>query len=105
MHFARAIARLLLPALGLVACSSQIPTLKDWADALVGKNVADLRALSATSGSYSSRTGWQHKRYNLGNGNWVYVQPDRPNCEIHFEINSEDLIVGYTPIGKGCRYQ
>jgi len=97
--------RLLLPTLGLVACVSQIPTLKDWADALVGKNVADLRALSAAPGSYSSRTGWQQRRYNLGNGNWVYVQPDRPDCEIHFEINSEDMIVGYTPVGTGCRNQ
>ena len=97
--------RLVSLALSMVACSSQIPTLKDWADDLVGKNIADLRALAAPSGSYSSRTGWQHKRYHLGNGNWVHVQPDRPNCEIHFEINSEDLIVGYTPIGTGCRYQ
>lgn len=100
-----ALTRLLLLALSLVACSSQIPTLKAWADGLVGRSVADLRALAAPSGSYSSRTGWQEKRYNLGNGNWVYVQPDRPNCEIHFEINSEDTIVGYTPIGSGCRYQ
>ncbi len=100
-----AIIRLLLLALSLVACSSQIPTLKDWADGLVGRNVAELRALAVPSGSYSSRIGWQHKRYNLGNGHWVYVQPDRANCVIHFEINCEDLIVRYTPIGTGCRYQ
>ncbi len=100
-----AVIRLLLLALSLVACSSQIPTLKDWADGLVGRNVAELRALAVPSGSYSSRIGWQHKRYNLGNGHWVYVQPDRANCEIHLEINCEDLIVRYTPIGTGCRYQ
>jgi len=105
MHVVTAGAGLLLPTLVLVACVSQIPTLEDWADPLVGKNVADLRALSVAPGSYSFRTGWQHRRYNLGNGNWVYVQPDRPDCEIHFEINSEDLIVGYTPVGNGCRNQ
>jgi hypothetical protein len=105
MRVLTGVIALLLPAVGLVACGSQIPTLKDWADPLVGKNVADLRTLSAAPGSYSSRTGWQQRSYHLGNGNWVYVQPDRPECEIHFEINSEDLIVGYTPVGTGCRYQ
>ena len=100
-----AITRLLLLTLSLGACSSQIPTLKEWADGLVGRNVADLRALAVPPGSYSSRTGWQERTYHLGNGHWVYVQPDRPNCEIHFEINSEDTIIGYTPIGTGCRYQ
>lgn len=99
------ITRLLWLTLGLAACSSQIPTLADWAGGLVGRNVAELRALAVTPGSYSSRTGWQHRRYHLGNGHWVYVQPDRPNCEIHFEINKDDVIVGYTPVGSGCRYQ
>lgn len=91
--------------LGAAACSSQIPTIKEWSEPLLGRKVSELRALEAPPGSFASRTGWQEKRYHLGNGNWVYVHPDRPNCEIHFEINSEDVIVGYTPIGSGCRYQ
>ena len=89
----------------LTACSSQIPSLKDWADAVVGKNVSVLRELAKPKESYSSRVGWQETTYTLPNGNWVYVQPDRPHCEIHFEVNGQNLIVGYTPVGAGCRYQ
>ncbi len=99
------IPRLLLVAAGLGACSSQIPTLKDWADQAVGQNVSVLRNAAKPPESYSSRIGWQEKTYPLPNGHWVYVQPDRPNCEIHFEVNGEDIIVGYTPMGPGCTYQ
>jgi hypothetical protein len=102
---------LLIPGLGLAlalalgACSSQIPTLRDWAEPLVGRNVGELRTLELAEGSYASRTGWQERSYTLGNGNWVYVHPDRPNCAIHFEVNRDDRIIGYTPVGTGCRYQ
>jgi len=99
------LARLLLLTLGLCACASQIPTLKDWADPLVGQNVAVLRKLAVAPESYSARIGWQEKTYTLANGHWVYVQPDRPNCDIHFEVNGEDVIQGYTPVGRGCTYQ
>lgn len=99
------ITRVVLLTLVLNACSSQIPTLKEWADSAIGSKVSELRALEAAPGSYAARTGWQQRSYHLGNGNWVYVHPDRPNCEIHFEVNSEDVIIGYTPVGTGCRYQ
>lgn len=97
--------RIVLLTLGLTACSSQIPTLAEWSDPLLGRKVGELRALEAVPGSYASRTGWQIRSYHLGNGNWVYVHPDRLNCEIHFEINREDTIIGYTPVGAGCRHQ
>jgi hypothetical protein len=94
-----------LMILGLAACSSQIPTLKEWSDSAIGSKIGELRALAAAPGSYAARTGWQERTYHLGNGNWVYVHPDRPNCEIHFEVDRDDVIVGYTPIGSGCRHQ
>ncbi len=97
---------LLAPLLaGLTACSSQIPTLRDWADSAIGQNVAVLRQLAKPPESYSSQIGWQEKTYTLANGHWVYVEPDRKNCEIHFEVNGEDIIVGYTPVGSGCMHQ
>jgi hypothetical protein len=92
-------------AAALAACSSQIPTIAEWAGSLVGRNVSLLRDMAKPRESYSARIGWQEKTYALPNGNWVYVQPDRPNCEIHFEVNGEDTIVGYTPVGTGCVHQ
>ncbi len=33
--------------------------------------------------------------YNLDNGNWVYVESDKPDCFIHWEVNPQGIIVGY----------
>ena len=100
------IKRLLLVTAGIAACSaSQIPTLKEYGDSAIGLNVSIVRTLVEGPNSYASRVGWQEKTYLLPNGHWVYVEPDRPNCEIHYEVNGEDIIVGYTPMGTGCKYQ
>jgi len=64
-----------------------------------------LRDLAAPPESYSSRIGWRETTYPLDNGYWVYVQPDRPDCQIHFKVNPQDIVVGYTPVGAGCRGQ
>lgn len=84
---------------------SQIPALDDYASSHVGQNVALVRAQVAAPQSYASRVGWQEKTYGLANGHRVYVEPDRRNCEIHYEVNGEDIIVGYTAVGAGCRHQ
>ena len=100
------IVLLLLSFAGLVSCSaSQIPTLKEYADSLVGRDISVVRDLVQRQGSFASTVGWQEKTYTLPNGHWVYVEPDRANCEIHYEVNGEDIIVGYTPMGTGCRHQ
>lgn len=100
------ISCLLLLTAGLGGCSfSQIPTLKEYGESAVGLNIAVVRNLIESPESYASRVGWQEKTYPLANGHWVYVEPDRPNCEIHYEVNGEDIIVGYTPVGTGCRHQ
>ncbi len=97
---------LLLLTVGLGGCSlSQIPTLKDYGDAAIGLNISVVRDLVEGPNSYGTRVGWQEKTYPLPNGHWVYVEPDRPNCEIHYEVNGEDIIVGYTPVGSACTYQ
>ena len=100
------IKRLLLLTVGIAACSSsQIQPLKAYGESAIGLNIAVIRDLTEGPNSYATRVGWQEKTYSLPNGRWVYVQPDRPNCEIHFEVNGADIIVGYTPVGTGCRYQ
>ncbi|MEZ5564273.1 MAG: hypothetical protein R3F24_01595 [Gammaproteobacteria bacterium] len=84
---------------------SQIPHLDEYANELVGQNISVLRELVAAPQSYGSRAGWQEKTYTLANGHWVYVEPDRKNCEIHYEVNGENIIIGYTPVGSGCKHQ
>jgi hypothetical protein len=90
---------------GLGACGSQIPTLEEYGKSALGLNIAVVRSLLERPNSYASRHGWQEKTYPLPNGHWVFVEPDRPHCEIHYEVNGEDIIVGFTPVGSGCKYQ
>lgn len=99
--------RVLLPLVAaLTACSaSQIPTLEDYADSAVGQNISVVRDLVRRPGSHATTVGWQEKTYTLPNGHWVYVEPDRANCEIHYEVDGEDIIVGYTAVGTGCAHQ
>ena len=100
------IVLLLLLITGLAACSaSQVPALKEYADSMVGRDVSVVRDLVRRPGSHATTVGWQERTYTLPNGHWVYVEPDRANCEIHYEVNGEDIIVGYTPVGTGCQYQ
>lgn len=98
----------LLPALVyslMAGCNSQIPTLREWADQGIGRPVAEQERLDTEPQSYGSRVGWKSKTYDLPNGNWVYVSPDRKDCEVHFEVDKAGIIVGYQLVGKGCRYQ
>jgi hypothetical protein len=98
----------LLPTLAsflLAACGSQIPGLREWADQCIGRPVAEQEGLDAEPQSYASRIGWKTKTYALPNGNWVYVSPDRKDCEVHFEVDKAGIMTGYQLVGKGCRYQ
>ncbi len=89
----------------LAGCNSQIPTLREWADQCVGRPVAEQEGLDAEPESYASRIGWKTTTYDLPNGHWVYVSPDRDKCEVHFEVNKAGIVVGYQLAGEGCRYQ
>lgn len=89
----------------LSGCISQIPSLRKWADQCVGLPVAELQAMEAEPESYASRVGWKTKRYDLPNGNWVHVAPDRKDCEVHFEVDKAGIVVAYQLVGEGCRYQ
>lgn len=94
-----------LPTLGVAACVSQIPSLREWADQNVGLPVAELEAIDARPQSYASRTHWPRTTIPMDNGYWIYVHADRPDCQIHFEVNPQGTIVGYRPVGAGCRHQ
>ena len=104
MHRLKVFMLFALPFL-LAGCNSQIPTLREWSDQGIGQPVAVLQEIETQPESYASRIGWQTKRYDLPNGNWVHVAPDRKDCEVHFEVDKGGIVVGYQLVGKGCRYQ
>jgi hypothetical protein len=61
--------------------------------------------MEAEPESYASRIGWKTRTYELPNGNWVHVAPDRKDCEVHFEVDKAGIVVAYQLVGEGCRYQ
>lgn len=95
----------ILLAGGLSGCVSQVPTLDEWAAQNLQRPVTELEALDARPQSYAARIHWQRTTYPLDNGDWIYVHPDRPDCQIHFRVDPRGIIVGYTPVGDGCRGQ
>lgn len=83
-------------------CLSQISPFKTAADSWIGRPIQEIREINERLGSYANRIKWKEKTYNLENGNWVYVEPDRQDCLVHWEVNREGIIVGYTTEGEGC---
>ena len=78
--------------LALCGCVSQIMSLREYTKAWVGQPI-ERKAASI---------GWKETTYSLDNGNRVYVEPDRKDCFIHWEVNPEGIIVGSRTEGKGC---
>jgi len=69
----------------------------DYAKGWVGHSIKEKEEKQAIShaGSYAKSIGWKEKIYKLDNGNLVYVEPDRPGCFIHWEVNPQGIIIGY----------
>ena len=84
------------------ACISQIPTTKDWANGAIGSSINPLLEAARHPGSYISRSGGYIERYPLENGNTAYVAPISEGCLIHFEVNSNSIILGYRTEGDRC---
>ena len=89
-------------ALHVPACVSQIPTMSDYAGGWIGRSIDDYNRVLNRGKSYANQIGWQEKTYPLPNGNMVYVAPERPDCFIHWEVNKTRTIVGYKTEGARC---
>lgn len=83
-------------------CLSQIVSTAEYTKNMIGVPIEKLKEAIARPGSYPSRMGWQEKTYTLDNGNRVYVEPVRPDCFIHWEVNQQGIIIGYKTEGKRC---
>lgn len=85
----------------LNGCVSQIVSLDEHTKAWIGRNVNDMKGIMSRPGSYASRVHWRESTYKLPNGNMVFVEPE-PHCLIHWEINTQEIIVGYRAEGERC---
>jgi hypothetical protein len=86
---------ILFTTLFAVSCLSQIVSIEDYTNNWIGRPIEETRRLNLRPESYASRIGWKEKTFQLDNGNWVYVEPDRPGCFIHWEVNPQGIIVSY----------
>lgn len=83
-------------------CMSQITPFAEYTKNAIDSPIDNLIAAKQRPGSYASRIGWKDRRYELENGNWVYVSPEREGCIIHWEVNPQGIIVGYRTEGGRC---
>lgn len=93
-----------LPAFFLIllnACATQA-TIDEHAREWIDRPVKELKQEMKRPDSYASEIGWKETTYTLANGNYVYVEPFRNDCAIHWEINSNGLIIGYQAKGINC---
>ncbi len=89
-------------ALSIYSCSFSILSLDDYTKGWIGRSIEEKKKIINREGSYADRIGWKETIYKLDNGNWVYVEPDQKNCFIHWEVNTEGIIVGNQTKGVGC---
>ena len=87
--------------LNLAACVDfAIPRFEDYVQQVIGTSIEEFIAIADAPYSYPSQTGWVQQTYELDNGHRVYVYPLAPRCIMHWEVNHEGIIVGYTSEGK-----
>ena len=82
---------------------SQIESFEKANSSWIGHSIEEIREINKRPGSYAFRIGWKETTYQLNNGHWVYVEPVRKDCIIHWEINRDNIIVDYTIEGDGCK--
>jgi hypothetical protein len=85
-----------------VACISQIPSVKSWADPVIGTPISKVIETVQRPGGYVSESGKLIRKYQLRNGNFAYINPIRDDCDVHWEVNSSGIIIGYRMEGARC---
>ncbi len=86
----------------LYGCASQM-SLEDLSRNWLARPLSELKEEMKRPDSYSSKIGWKETTYPLANGGFVYVEPVRADCSVHWEISQSGIIVGYQGKGDGCK--
>lgn len=89
-------------AAALLVLTGCATTTEDFAQGWVGEPIADLVEAKKKPDSYAQQSGWKEQRYDLKNGNWVYVSPSKEGCIIHWEVDPRGVIVGFRTEGGEC---
>ncbi len=92
---------LLLYILILHGCASQ-RSLEGLSREWIARPLAELKQEIKRPDSYASKIGWEETTYPLANRNFVYIQPVRVDCSVHWEVNEGGIIIGYSAKGKSC---
>jgi hypothetical protein len=85
----------------LCGCASQL-SLDDLSREWITRPLSELQQEMKKPDSYAAQIGWKESTYQLANRNYVYIEPIRADCYIHWEVNENGIIVGYQAKGKGC---
>ena len=85
----------------LNGCASQM-AVDEHSSEWIARPLSELKQEMKRPDSYASKKGWKETTYSLANGNYVYVEPIRDDCFMHWEINSGGIIIGYQAKGSGC---
>jgi hypothetical protein len=85
----------------LNGCASQV-SVADHGAEWIARPLSELKQEMSRPDSYASKSGWKETTYPLTNGNYVYVEPLRPDCLVQWEVNSKGIIIGYNTKGKDC---
>jgi hypothetical protein len=86
----------------IIAGCPSVPSVKDWADKAIGSPINNLFEAARRPGSYIFRNDKQIQKYQLENKNFIYIEPVGDNCNVHWEVNSSGIIVGYRLEGSRC---
>ena len=90
----------------LGSCVSQILPVDEWAKGWVGEPVQRLIKLAERPRDPTrdpvAKFLWKPNAYTLSNGNSVYIRQVAKDCFVHFEVNRDQIIVGYRLEGTTC---
>jgi hypothetical protein len=92
---------LLLYIILLYGCASQI-SLEDLSREWIARPLSELQQEMKKPDSYASKIGWKETTYPLANRNFVYIEPVKADCFVHWEVNEGGMIIGYQAKGNGC---
>ena len=91
----------------LYGCPS-VPTLRSYIRNGIGHPIDKFKEAASRpnllADAYKAKIGWKETTYHLDNGNWVWVEVDRKDCFIHWEVNPQGIVVGAHTEGDGCRF-
>ena len=92
---------LLLSLVFLYGCASHL-NLAEHRQEWITRPLSELKQTMSRPDSYASKIGWKETTYQLANKNYVFVEPMSADCSVHWEVNPEDIIVGFRAKGSGC---